>query len=48
MDILIEALGALGVIVGTVVAVFLIPLLFMIVFSLVAGFSDRAPRDDYE
>ncbi len=48
MDILVEALQALAVIAGMVVAVLLIPLLFMIVFSLITGFDDHAPHDDYK
>jgi ABC-type spermidine/putrescine transport system permease subunit II len=46
MDIVGEALSALGQIVAIVVAVLIAPLIFMIVFSLVTGFDDRLPHGD--
>lgn len=42
----IDALKALGQIVGTLVAVLAVPLIFMIVFSLVAGFQERLRGDE--
>jgi Fe2+ transport system protein B len=46
MDLLIEALKALGLIAGTVAVVILAPLVFVIVFSLVSGFNDSVPGDE--
>ena len=41
-----EIVKALVQLVGTVVAVLAVPLIFMIVFSLVAGFRERLPGDE--
>lgn len=48
MDLLIEAVQALGLIVATVVVIFLVPLVFMLVFSLVSGFTERVPPAEEE
>ena len=45
MELLVEALKALGLIVAAAVAVLLVPLVFMIVFGLATGFDERV-RDD--
>ena len=44
MELLLEAARALGLIVVMIVAVLLAPLVFMVIFSLVTGFDDRAER----
>ena len=41
-----DALGAILSVVGAVAAVFLAPLAFMIIFSLVSGFSERASEGE--
>lgn len=46
MDLLIDALKAVGLIVGTLAAIFVAPLIFMIVFSLVSGFNESVPGDE--
>lgn len=46
MNLLIEALKAVGLIVGTVGIVIVAPLIFMIVFSLVSGFREDAPGEE--
>lgn len=46
MDVLIDALKAVGLIIGTFVAVLVAPLIFMIVFSLVSGFNESVPGDE--
>ena len=46
MDILIEAGQALLLIVLMAAGVFLVPLLFMFVFSLATGFDERVPIED--
>ncbi|HEY8597972.1 MAG TPA: hypothetical protein VIL85_06045 [Thermomicrobiales bacterium] len=46
MNLLIDALKAVGLIVGTVGVVIVAPLIFMIIFSLVTGFSESAPGDE--
>ncbi len=46
MDLLIDALKAVGMIIGTVGIVIVAPLIFMIIFSLVSGFNESAPGDE--
>ncbi|CAA9582777.1 MAG: hypothetical protein AVDCRST_MAG18-3397 [uncultured Thermomicrobiales bacterium] len=46
MDVLIEALKALGLVVATVGIVIALPLIFVIIFSLVSGFNEGAPGDE--
>ncbi len=46
MDLLISALKAVGLIVGVGAAIVIAPLIFMVLFSLVSGFSDRAAGDE--
>lgn len=46
MDLFFEAVRALGLIAAMVLAVFLAPLIFMIVFSLVSGFDERVTTTD--
>lgn len=46
MDILFDVIRALGTIVAAAVAVLVVPLIFMIIFSLVSGFDDRVPDGD--
>ena len=46
MSLLIDALKAVGLIVGTVGIVVLAPLIFMVIFSLVSGFNESAPGDE--
>jgi hypothetical protein len=46
MDVLIDALKAVGLIAGALVAVLVAPLIFMIVFSLVSGFNESVPGDE--
>lgn len=46
MDVLFDALRAVGLILAAVIAVFVTPLIFMLVFSLVSGFDDRLPHGD--
>lgn len=45
MDLLIDALKAIGLIVGTGAIVFVAPLIFVFIFSLVSGFNESAPVD---
>lgn len=45
MDIVLEILRAIGVVVAVGAITLVTPLIFMIVFSLVSGFADRAPRE---
>ncbi|HEX5504139.1 MAG TPA: hypothetical protein VFW96_16045 [Thermomicrobiales bacterium] len=44
MYIVLEILRAIGVVVAVGAITLVTPLIFMIVFSLVSGFADRAPR----
>ncbi len=44
MELLLEAVRALGLIVAMIVAVLLAPLVFMVIFSLVTGFDDRVEQ----
>lgn len=46
MDLLIDALKAAGLIIGTLAVVFVAPLIFMVVFSLVSGFNEGLPSDE--
>ena len=46
MDLLINALKAVGLIVGTIGIVIVAPLIFMIVFSLVSGFNESISGDE--
>jgi hypothetical protein len=46
MDLLIEALKAVGLIIGTLGIVIVAPLIFVVVFSLVSGFNESAPVDE--
>ena len=46
MNLLIEALKAVGLIVGTLGIVIVAPLIFMVIFSLVSGFNESAPADE--
>lgn len=41
-----EALGTILSLVGTVAIVFLAPLAFMLIISLVSGFSERASENE--
>ncbi|HET8628124.1 MAG TPA: hypothetical protein VFL91_11920 [Thermomicrobiales bacterium] len=44
MDIVLEILRAIGVVVAVGAIILVTPLIFMVVFSLVSGFDERAPR----
>ena len=46
MDLLIDALKAVGLIIGALAAVLIAPLIFMVVFSLVSGFNEGQPNDE--
>jgi hypothetical protein len=46
MDLLIEALKAVGQIVFALAAILIAPLIFMVVFSLVSGFNEGLPDDE--
>ncbi len=43
VDILLEALRAVGSIVAVAALIFIAPLIFMLVFSLVSGFTESQP-----
>jgi hypothetical protein len=45
MDILLDAVKALALIGLSAAVILVLPLIFMLVFSLVAGFDNRPPRD---
>jgi hypothetical protein len=42
----IEALKAVGLLIGTGVAVLVAPLIFILLFSLVSGFHESPPGDE--
>ena len=44
MELLLEALGALGLLAALLVVLIAAPLVFMVIFSLVTGFDDRVER----
>jgi hypothetical protein len=46
MNLLIDALKAVGLIVGVLGIVIVAPLIFMVIFSLVSGFNESAPADE--
>jgi hypothetical protein len=46
MDLLLEALKAVGLIIATVGIVIVVPLIIMVIFSLVSGFNESAPADE--
>jgi hypothetical protein len=46
MDLLIEAIKAVGLIIGTVGIIIVAPLIFMVIFSLVSGFREDAPGEE--
>lgn len=46
MDLLIEAIKAVGLILGTVGIVIVAPLIFVVIFSLVSGFREDAPGEE--
>ena len=43
MDILFEALRAVGLLVAVAALIFVAPLIFMLVFSLISGFTEPRP-----
>jgi len=43
---MIEALKAVGLLIGTGVAVLVAPLIFVLLFSLVSGFRESAPGEE--
>jgi hypothetical protein len=45
MDLLIEAVKAVGLIIAAGLAVVVAPLIFMLVFSIASGVEDHLPRD---
>lgn len=45
MDILLDAVKALALIGLSAAVILVLPLIFMLVFSLVTGFDNRPPRD---
>lgn len=46
MDLLVEALKAVGLIVGVVAVVIITPLIFMLVFSIASGVEYKGPHED--
>jgi hypothetical protein len=42
----IEALKAVGLLIGTGIAVLVAPLIFVLIFSLVSGFQESAPGEE--
>ncbi len=42
----IEALKALGLLIGTGIAVLVAPLIFVLLFSLVSGFHESTPGEE--
>lgn len=42
----IEALKAVGLLIGTGIAVLVAPLIFVLIFSLVSGFRESAPGEE--
>lgn len=46
MGLAIEALQAVGLVVGVGVVIFVTPLLFVLLFSLVSGFPESTPDEE--
>ena len=46
MDLLVEALKAVGLIIGVVAVVIITPLIFMLVFSIASGVEYHGPHED--
>ncbi len=46
MTWVIEALKALGLLIGTGIAVLVAPLIFVLLFSLVSGFHESTPGEE--
>lgn len=46
MGLVIEALKAVGLLLGIGAAVFVTPLIFILLFSLVSGFRESTPGED--
>ncbi len=46
MTWVIEALKALGLLIGTGIAVLVTPLIFVLLFSLVSGFHESTPGEE--
>ncbi len=44
MELLLEAVGALGLLAALLVVLIAAPLVFMVIFSLVTGFDDRVDQ----
>lgn len=43
---LVEALKAIGLLIGTGIAVLVAPLIFVLIFSLVSGFQESTPGEE--
>jgi hypothetical protein len=46
MTVIIEALKAIGLLLGTGVVVLVTPLIIILLFSLVSGFRESAPGEE--